>query len=51
MTENFPNLGQETDIQVPEAQRVPSKRNSQDLLYLKVKNKEDNFEGSKRETE
>ncbi|KAF6074957.1 hypothetical protein HJG60_009367 [Phyllostomus discolor] len=27
MTENFPNLVKEIDIQVPEAQRVPNKRN------------------------
>lgn len=27
-TENFPNPGKETDIQVPEAQRVPNKMNS-----------------------
>ena len=26
-TENFPNLGKETDIQVQEAQRVPNKMN------------------------
>ena len=28
MTENFPNLAKELDIQVQEAQRVPNKRNS-----------------------
>ena len=28
MTENFPNLAKESDIQVQEAQRVPNKRNS-----------------------
>lgn len=27
MTENLPNLGKETDIQVQEAQRVPNKMN------------------------
>lgn len=28
MTENFPNLEKETDIQIQEFQRVPNKRNS-----------------------
>ena len=27
MVENFPNLGEETDIQVQESQRVPNKMN------------------------
>ena len=27
MAENFPNLGKETDTQVPETQRVPKKIN------------------------
>ena len=47
MAENFPNLAQETDIQVQEAQRVPNKMNPKRLTprhiiirLLKVKDKE-----------
>ena len=47
MAENFPNLGQETDIQVQEAQRVPNKvnpkRNTSRHIIIKlgeVKDKE-----------
>jgi len=31
MAENVPNKGEETDIQVQEAQRVPYERNQRDL--------------------
>ena len=39
MTENFPNLAKELDIQVQEAQRVPNKRDSNRLMprYIKIK--------------
>ena len=47
MAENFPNLAQETDIQVQEAQRVPNKMNPKRptprhiiIMLLKVKDKE-----------
>ena len=47
MAENFPNLAQETDIQVQEAQRVPNKMNPKrptprhfTITLLKVKDKE-----------
>lgn len=31
ISENFPNLGKETDIQAQEAQRVPNKMNSKEI--------------------
>ena len=47
MAENFPNLGKETDIQVPEAQRVLKKMNPKRhirrhiiIKMVKVKDKE-----------
>jgi len=30
MTENFPNLGKETDIQIQETQRIPYKTTKRD---------------------
>ena len=46
MAKNFPNLKKETDIQVPEAQRVPNKMNPNRptprhiIKTAKVKNRE-----------
>ena len=47
MAENFPNLAQETDIQVQEAPRIPNKMNPKRptprhiiIMMLKVKDKE-----------
>ena len=36
MVENFPNLKKETDIQVQEAQRIPSKINPNKQTYTKT---------------
>ena len=33
MTENFPNPGRETDIQVQESQRVPNKMNTRETHW------------------
>ena len=56
MTENFPNLKKETDIQVQEAQRIPNKMNPNrptpthikgKIAKVKIKRK---FKGNKRKT-
>ena len=36
MSENFPNLKKETDIQVQEAQRVPNKMNPNRHIIIKM---------------
>ena len=53
MTENFPNLGKDKDIQVEEIQRVPNKMNPKrstprHIVIKMVKAKIENFKDSKR---
>ena len=55
ITENFPNLVKEIDIQVLEAQRVPNKMNPRRptlrhiiIKMLKVKDERENLKSSKR---
>ena len=52
MTENFPNLVKETDIQVQEVQRVPNKMNPKRPtarhIVIKKQKVKDNLKNSKR---
>lgn len=48
MAENFPNLGQETDIQMQETQRIPQKINPKrptprNIIFKMLKIKGENY--------
>ena len=51
MAENFPNLKEETDIQIQEAQRSPNRPIPRHIIIKMAKVKGENYQGSKKKTE